>query len=327
LPSCWRPRWRGAQFGKGDSLRRAPDKPQRYFHWTLVAVFAASFLAVAGLHLAPFHLEARRAGEFATAFSLLSILPFSVLIFLVYRHNFLQIGRQKNLLYAISATFLGLLYLSLVRRLSIRLETDLASRSDGFHPAVRAGDFHRALAKGAGAELRETAQKEMDVAHRLAAEIQQEARRGDVTQLAEFIESRLKEQFEFAEVGLRLWDPNSGKGGAAAGSQGIQGRLYDRAREPDHWDTWRRAARVGHFRRDESGAGIFCASNCRGAGFVPVDRGEAAAERELAERERLALVGQMAASISHNLKKSAGVDKDDSAGATGESGAAGVDPR
>src|SRR6266481_2696319 len=43
----------------------APDKPQRYFHWTLLVVFAASFLAVAGLHLAPLHLEARRAEEFA----------------------------------------------------------------------------------------------------------------------------------------------------------------------------------------------------------------------------------------------------------------------
>src|SRR6266404_3906793 len=34
------------------------------------------------------------------------------------RFNFLQIGRQKNLVYAVSATFLALLYLSLVRRLS-----------------------------------------------------------------------------------------------------------------------------------------------------------------------------------------------------------------
>jgi len=42
--------------------------------------------------------------------------------YLVQRHNFLQIGRQKNLLYAISATFLALLYLSLVRRLGTWLE-------------------------------------------------------------------------------------------------------------------------------------------------------------------------------------------------------------
>src|SRR5260370_16324031 len=81
-----------------------------------------SFLAVTGLHLGPFHLEARTAESFATAFVLLPILPFTVLIYLVQRHNFLQIGRQKNLLYAISATFLALLYLSLVRRLGTWLE-------------------------------------------------------------------------------------------------------------------------------------------------------------------------------------------------------------
>src|SRR6267142_2078086 len=100
----------------------APDKPQRYFHWTLLGFFVATFLAVDGLHLGPFHMQAQTAEALATVFSLLPSLPFSVLIYLVYRHNFLQIGRQKNLLYAISATFLALLYLSLVRRVGTWLE-------------------------------------------------------------------------------------------------------------------------------------------------------------------------------------------------------------
>jgi len=40
------------------------------------------------------------------------------LIYLVQQFNFLQIGRQKNLMYAVSVTFLALLYLALVRRVS-----------------------------------------------------------------------------------------------------------------------------------------------------------------------------------------------------------------
>jgi len=135
----------------------APDKAQRYFHWTLLAVFAASFLAVVGLHLVPFHLEARRAGELATAFSLLSILPFSVLIFLVYRHNFLQIGRQKNLLYAISATFLALLYLSLVRRLSLRLEPVLPPEATASILLFVLVIFIEPLQRALGRRLQETA--------------------------------------------------------------------------------------------------------------------------------------------------------------------------
>jgi signal transduction histidine kinase len=284
----------------------APDKPQRYFHWTLLAVFAASFVAVAGLHLVPFHLEAQRAGEFATAFSLLSILPFSVLIFLVYRHNFLQIGRQKNLLYAISATFLALLYLSLVRRLSLRLEPVLPPEATASILLFVLVIFIEPLQRALGRRLQETAQKEMDVAHRLASEIQQEARRGNVPQLAEFIERRLKEQFEFAEVGLTLWDPNSGK----------EERLPTRKEFKDGFTILQGNQTIGALGIERHGSAIsgetkvaleFLCEQLPGAlDLCRLIEEKLRLERELAERERLALVGQMAASISHNLKNPLG---------------------
>src|ERR1700716_1913457 len=185
----------------------APDKPQRYFHWTLLAFFVASFVAVDGLHLGPFPMQARTTEALATAFSLLPILPFSALIYLVFRHNFLQIGRQKNLLYAISATFLALLYLSLVRRVGTWLEPLLPPEASASILLFVLVIFIEPLQRVLGRRLQETALKEMDLAHRLSAEINQEARRGDVPELASFIESRLKEQFELADVGLMLWDP------------------------------------------------------------------------------------------------------------------------
>ena len=284
----------------------APDKAQRYFHWTLLAVFAASFLAVVGLHLVPFHLEARRAGELATAFSLLSILPFSVLIFLVYRHNFLQIGRQKNLLYAISATFLALLYLSLVRRLSLRLEPVLPPEATASILLFVLVIFIEPLQRALGRRLQETAQKEMDLAHRLAAEIQQEARRGDVPQLAEFIERRLKEQFEFAEVGLTLWDPNSGK---------VE-RHPARKEFKEGFTILQGNQTMGTLGIEPHGSAIsgetkvaleFLCEQLPGAlDLCRLIEEKLRLERELAERERLALVGQMAASISHNLKNPLG---------------------
>ena len=284
----------------------APDKAQRYFHWTLLAVFAASFLAVVGLHLVPFHLEARRAGELATAFSLLSILPFSVLIFLVYRHNFLQIGRQKNLLYAISATFLALLYLSLVRRLSLRLEPVLPPEATASILLFVLVIFIEPLQRALGRRLQETAQKEMDLAHRLAAEIQHEARRGDVPQLAEFIEGRLKEQFEFAEVGLTLWDPNSGK---------VE-RLPARKEFKEGFSILQGNQTMGTLGIEPHGSAIsgetkvaleFLCEQLPGAlDLCRLIEEKLRLERELAERERLALVGQMAASISHNLKNPLG---------------------
>ncbi len=284
----------------------APDKPQRYFHWALLVFFAASMLAVTGLHLAPLHLEARTAGELATAFSLLPILPFSVLIFLVYRHNFLQIGRQKNLLYAISATFLALLYLSLVRRLSLRLEPVLPPEATASILLFVLVIFIEPLQRALGRRLQETAQKEMDLAHRLASEIQQEARRGDVPQLADFIESRLKAHFEFAEVGLMLWHPSSGK----------EERLPARKEFREGFSILQGNQTIGTLHVEPHGAAVsgetrraleFLCEQLPGAlDLCRAIEEKLRLERELAERERLAALGQMAASISHNLKNPLG---------------------
>src|SRR6266850_1513316 len=270
---------------EGRFAAAAADKPQRYFHWMLLVYFAVSFLGVAGLHLAPIQVEARTSQAVATAFALLPILPFTVLIYLVQRHNFLQIGRQKNLLYAISATFLALLYLSLVRRLGTWLEP-----------------LQRAL----GRRLQETALKEMELAHRLSAEINGEARRGDVLQLASFIESRLKEQFELAEVGLMLWDPLTGK----------EERVPARKVFKQGFAILQGNRTIGTLSVEPHGAAIsgetkvaleFLCEQLPGAlDLCRLIEEKLRLERELAERERLALVGQMAASISHNLKNPLG---------------------
>src|SRR6266478_397055 len=284
----------------------APDKPQRYFHGALLLFFVVAFLAVDGLHLAPFRMDARTTEELAAAFSLLPILPFTALIYLVWRHNFLQIGRQTNLLYAISATFLALLYLSLVRRLSIRLEPVLPPEATASILLFVLVIFIEPLQRALGRRLQETAQKEMDLAHRLAAEIQHEARRGDVPQLAEFIEGRLKEQFEFAEVGLTLWDPNSGK---------VE-RLPARKEFKEGFSILQGNQTMGTLGIEPHGSAIsgetkvaleFLCDQLPGAlDLCRLIEEKLRLERELAERERLALVGQMAASISHNLKNPLG---------------------
>jgi len=180
--------------------RNSPDDPQRYFHSMLLVFFGLSFLAVGGLHLGPFRVDTRAAETLATTFALLPIVPFTVLIFMVYRHNFLQIGRQKNLLYAVSVTFLALLYLSLVRRVGTWLEPLLPPEASGSILLFVLVIFIEPLQRTLGRRLRETAQLEMDRVQKLTAEIQQEARQGNVASLASFIERRVKEIFELAAV-------------------------------------------------------------------------------------------------------------------------------
>ncbi len=71
-----------------------------------------------------------------------------------------------------------------------------------------------------GRTLQETAQREMDRVHRLMAEIQQEARQGDLRGLREFIERRARETFELAAAKLSLSDrPTVERDAAAAASK------------------------------------------------------------------------------------------------------------
>ncbi len=291
----------------------APDRPQRYFHGTLLLFFTLSFLAVTGLHLAPFHLEARTSEPLATAFALLPILPFTALIYLVQRHNFLQIGRQKNLLYAVSATFLALLYLSLVRRVGTWLEPLLPPEASASILLFVLVIFIEPLQRVLGRQLEQTARQEMDRVQRLTAEIQQEARQGNFDSLRRFIERRTKEEFELASVQLRFLD----QGDAILRPFSEEERRGAvRLSLEDHFPLRQGGKLVGVLRADPHGATIsgdtraaleFLCEQLPGAlDLCRLIEEKLRLERELAERERLALVGQMAASISHNLKNPLG---------------------
>jgi signal transduction histidine kinase len=291
-----------------------PDKPQRYFHWTLLVFFGASFLAVDALHLGPFHMQARTTETLATAFTLLPILPFGVLIYLVYRHNFFQIGRQKNLLYAISATFLALLYLSLVRRVGTWLEPLLPPEASASILLFVLVIFIEPLQRVLGRRLEETAHQEMDRVQRLSAEIQQEARQGNLGGLLRFVERRVKEVFELAGVNLALVDqtkaelrPSSRTPQEQAASAALSDRVFllRQGRQPM---AVLRAEPHGAALSGETRAALeFLCEQLPGAlDLCRLIEEKLQLERELAERERLALVGQMAASISHNLKNPLG---------------------
>src|SRR6266403_1316891 len=290
----------------------APDKPQRYFHWMLLGFFVATFLAVDGLHLGPFHMQARTTETLATAFSLLPSLPFSVLIYLVYRHNFLQIGRQKNLLYSISATFLALLYLSLVRRVGTWLEPLLPPEASASILLFILVIFIEPLQRVLGRRLEETAHREMDRVQRLTAEIQQEARQGNLRGLVRFIEGRVKEVFELAAVNLALVDQSKAQlRPTRPEEQAASAALSDRVfalRQGHQLMAVLQAEPYGAALSGETRAALeFLCEQLPGAlDLCRLIEEKLRLERELAERERLALVGQMAASISHNLKNPLG---------------------
>src|SRR5258708_7771177 len=306
-------------------MMSGPDRPQSYFHATLMLFFTLSFLAVIGLHLGPFHLEAGTADSLGTTFGLLPILPFAALIYLVWRHNFLQIGRQKNLLYAVSATFLALLYLSLARRVGTWLEPILPPEASASILLFVLVIFIEPLQRVLGRSLQETAHREMDRVQRLTAEIQQEARQGNLEGLARFIESRVKETFELSAARVRLSEPRrieemhrkvareAGMGEPKMGEPKfalvvvignlpqsflIAGNLVGTLSVQPHG-----AALSGETR---AALEFLCEQLPGALDLCRLIEEKLHLERELAERERLAALGQMAASISHNLKNPLG---------------------
>jgi signal transduction histidine kinase len=284
----------------------APDRPQRFFHSALLLFFTMSFLAIVGLHFGPFPPESRTVESLATTFALLPILPFTALIYLVQRHNFLQIGRQKNLLYAVSATFLALLYLSLVRRVGTWLEPLLPPEASASILLFVLVIFIEPLQRVLGRRLQETAHREMDRVQRLTADIQQEARQGELRHLTRFIERRVKDKFEFESARLDLFQPDLGSNSARR--QGLDGEESFSVYQPGRLDAVLSVRPHGAMLSGETRAALeFLCEQLPGAlDLCRLIEEKLLLERELAERERLAALGQMAASISHNLKNPLG---------------------
>jgi signal transduction histidine kinase len=290
----------------------APTLPQRTFHKQLAKFFVVISIFVLILHLFFRAAPAETVGEISTAVAIVTLVPFAVMLWLVLKFNFLNIGRQKNLVYAVTVTFLAVLYLSLVRRVSTWLEPALPPEATAAILLFLLVVFIEPLQRVLGRSLRETAQSEMDRVQKLTGEIQQEARQGNMARLAGFIERRVKEQLELREVRLVLTaDENVGVTRTA--SEEPRAAL---AFDPREFPVSRGGKSEGVLYAEPHGATIsgdtraaleFLCEQLPGAlDLCRLIEEKLELERELAERERLALVGQMAASISHNLKNPLG---------------------
>jgi signal transduction histidine kinase len=292
--------------------RHAPDRPQLRFHALLAVLFVAGAGMTVYLHVLGGPVLPNFSEGVSTALALLAVLPSAILIYLVYRFNFLQIGRQKNLVYAVSATFLALLYLSLVRRVGLLLEPVLPPEASASILLFVLVIFIEPMQRVLGRQLRETAQLEMDRVQRSMAEIQQEARQGDVPRLVKFIEQQIQERLELREVQLKLTGAEKATATGVASGEPRAALAFD----PREFRISRGEKVEGVLHVEPHGATIsgetraaleFLCEQLPGAlDLCGLIEEKLRLERELAERERLALLGQMAASISHNLKNPLG---------------------
>jgi signal transduction histidine kinase len=300
----------------------AADTNEKLFHRFAAYGLSVSALLVALLHIVHLPLDPRTTVVATTSLALLPIPLFAVLIYAVQKHNFLQIGRQTNLMYAVSVTFLALLYLALVRRASGLLEPILPPEATAsvllFILVVFVEPMQRLLAR----RLHETVRREMDRVQLLMAEVQNQARQGNLEALTRFFEHRARETFELYDVrasfhALGEVTPSVPESAKGVGSHKAPRRNATVAlSEGRISQSFLHSGTVGFVRAEPHGSSF--SGETRAALEAVCEQLPAAIElccavqekvqleRELAERERLAALGQMAASISHNLKNPLG---------------------
>lgn len=289
--------------------RNAPTKDEKSFHEGLLWCFGGLCVLLTVI----FYIEARSgahaAGELELNVLLLALAPLAALILGVERFNFLQIGRQRNLIYAVFLVFLALLYLSLVRRASMWLESYLPPEATAalllFLPVV----FFEPLQQLMRGLLRRTAQTEVDRAQKLMGPITEVARLGDQGKLRKFCEQWIAEQLQLAEAKLEF-DVAGGAGDPGDAKENTAMEQFEIRRGGQRLG-WLRVRAYGAMISGETYAALeFLCEQLPGAfDLCQLIEEKLQLERELAERERLALVGQMAASISHNLKNPLGAIK------------------
>jgi signal transduction histidine kinase len=290
----------------------AIGRPERRFHRYLWCSLCLVLLLIAVVHWPLAHLHRETVIALVTLLALVPLIPLTALIYFVQRHNFLNIGKQKNLLYAVSAAFVALLYLALVRRISDWIAPVLPPEATAAILLFLLVIFIEPLQRILGKSLRETAQREMDLVQRLTSEIQQEARQGTLAHLRSFIEHRVTEQLGLRTVRLQL---SSEKLHPAIVDDSSEARAV-MPFDPREYPIFQSGLRIGALHVEPHGAGIsgdtaaalefICEQLPAAFDLCRLIEEKLQLERELAERERMAALGQMAASISHNLKNPLG---------------------
>ncbi len=180
---------------------------EKLFHYFAGSGLTVCTLLVLILHVLNWRPSPQIAASLTTTLDSLPIPLFAALIYAVQKYNFLQIGRQTNLMYAISVTFLALLYLGLVRRVSGLLEPVLPPEATASILLFVLVIFVEPIQRLLGKQLHETAQLQMDDVRRLVVKIRKKARDGDLRGFVQFIGDGVKQQFEFAEAWLEVLEP------------------------------------------------------------------------------------------------------------------------
>jgi signal transduction histidine kinase len=230
------------------------------------------------------------------------VFPGAVLIHFSLRRDFLEFGAQRNLVYALTAMIVALLYFALVRRVSGWLEPVLPPEATASILIFVLIFLFEPLERVIGPALHRRFHERFGRLQQLTSELQETARGGDVARLISEAEERIRAEFGLAAVRISI--PRDPLRKALEGAGGLGHAVQAPLTKDGKAIGLLEAASTGSYLTGETSAALeFLAEQltpmmdlCR------LIEEKLRLERELAERERMALLGQMAASVSHNLR-------------------------
>ncbi|HEY7181500.1 MAG TPA: ATP-binding protein [Blastocatellia bacterium] len=293
-------------------------------------VFGTSLLVIGALFLITYVFGARRwpgVGPYLDLIARLSSLaPTTIIAYFIYRYRSLELVIRQSFVYAILAAAVMMAYIYGVRRFSLALYGRYGVKAEGVEALliliviVLAGPLRRATDH----YLRRLLTREVKLYRELVAQVgAASASYGELRHFIQFAEGRLRESLELKEITIAV----SGDAGGPSYNEAAEicriaeerqlseieeTPLLQRLKAVAAFALWREGRVVGLLvARDAASnltaekrevmlvlAGHLAAAieNCQ------LLEEKVKLERELGERERLAQLGQMAATVAHEVK-------------------------
>ncbi len=238
-------------------------------------------------------------GYFAVVMMLLGILPSGLVGYCIFRYNFLDLRIQRNVVYSAAAIFGSLIYLNFMRRLSGWLEIYLippvvTEAVMIFTLVVLVDPLKRLISRA----LHHQFVSEFETVQKLALEIEEHAKRtGDVESLQKLVEDRITAAMKLESVRLIP------TGDAAVAMLSSRARRVPISRGGKVIASLEVVPAAGEVSGEQIAALEMLADRLASAlELCRLISDKIALERELAEKEKMAFLGEMAARIAHNVK-------------------------
>ena len=280
------------------------DDPRlKRFHGWVAGLQGALALGLAWVYLLRPMPVPGLGGYFPTSLMLLAVVPSGLLGYSIFRYNFLDLRVQRNVIYSVAVVFGFLLYLNFMRRLSGWLEArDIlpAAVTEGvliFMLVVLLEPVKRLIDRA----LHKAFVSEFGRVQRLAADIQDFAKlSGDVEAVRRFVEDRVRSELGLEQIHLTLGHAGVG---AENSPTSKKTRVFPVRRAHEVVAVLEVTPRTSNLSGEQFGALQVLADQLAAAlELCQLIADKVNLERELAEKAKMAFLGEMAARIAHNVK-------------------------